>query len=65
MKWYAVLTTNTRMIVMSVAVLIDFVPLYFAAEIVAINLLMILVTMHQEKLSVQLLAQIEEQKVTV
>ena len=65
MKWYAVLTTNTRMIVMSVAVLIDFVPLYFVTEIVVINLIMILVTMHQEKLSVQLLAQIEEQKVTV
>ncbi len=61
MKWYAVLTTNTRMIVMSVAVLIDFVLLYFATEIIAINLIMILVTMHQERLSAKLLVQIEEQ----
>ncbi|HTK80687.1 MAG TPA: CDP-alcohol phosphatidyltransferase family protein [Bacteroidota bacterium] len=55
MKWYAVLTTNTRMIVMSVAVLINFVPLYFLTEIIVINLIMILVTMHQEKLSARLL----------
>lgn len=65
MKYYAILTTNTRMIVMSIAVLIDFVPLYFGTEIVVINLIMILVTMHQEKLSVRLLELIEEQKVAV
>ncbi len=63
MKYYAVLTTNTRMIVMSVAVLIDLVPAYFATEIVVINLIMILVTMHQERLSASLLAMIEERKV--
>lgn len=63
MKWYAVLTTNTRMIVMSVAVLIDFVPLYFTVEIIVINLIMILVTMHQERLSAQLLHQIDAQEV--
>jgi hypothetical protein len=62
MKYYAVLTTNTRMIVMSVAVLIDNVPLYFVTEIVLINILMVVVTRHQEKLSVQLLAQIEDRK---
>jgi hypothetical protein len=50
------------MIVMSVAVLIDNVPLYFVTEIVLINILMVVVTRHQEKLSVQLLAQIEDRK---
>jgi phosphatidylglycerophosphate synthase len=60
MKYYAILTTNTRMIVLAIAVLIDFVPLYFAAEIIAINLVMVFVTMHQEKLSLSLLNQIEE-----
>jgi phosphatidylglycerophosphate synthase len=63
MKWYAVLTTNTRMIVMSVAVLIDLVPLYFATEVLVINLIMILVTMHQERLSARLIGQMEERGV--
>ncbi len=64
MKYYAILTTNTRMIVMSIAVLIDFVPLYFGTEIIIINLIMIFTTMHQEKLSGQLLEMIERRKVT-
>jgi hypothetical protein len=60
MKYYAILTTNTRMSVMSIAVLIDFVPLFFTIEIIIINLIMILVTMHQEKMSVELLGMVEE-----
>ena len=64
MKYYAILTTNTRMIVMSVAVLCDKVPIYFAVEILVINLIMVLVTMHQEKLSAVLLSMIDRQKVT-
>ena len=63
MKYYAILTTNTRMIVMSVAVLNDIVQLYFTTEIVVFNLIMVLVTMHQEKLSAQLYAQIDKRKV--
>ena len=59
MKYYAVLTTNTRMIIMSICVLTDHVPLYFIVEIFGINLIMVLVTMHQEKLSVQLLEMVE------
>ena len=59
MKYYAILTTNTRMIVMCVAVLADIVPLYFAAEVVAINLVMILTTLHQERVSAKLYAIIE------
>lgn len=62
MKYYAVLTTNTRMIVMSIAVLIDFVPLYFITEIIIINIIMIAVTMHQEKQSAELYAQIDGRK---
>ena len=65
MKYYAILTTNTRMIVMSVAVLINFVPLYFATEIIVINAIMIAVTMYQEKISAQLLAMIEHRTVSV
>lgn len=64
MKYYAILTTNTRMIVMSIAVLIDFVPLYFGAEIIVINLIMIATTLHQEKLSTQLLIMVEQRKDT-
>ena len=65
MKYYAILTTNTRMIVMSVAVLINFVPIYFATEIIVINAIMIAVTMYQEKISAQLLAMIEHRTVSV
>lgn len=60
MKYYAVLTTNTRMIVMAVCVLVDLVPLYFAVEIVLINLLMVLVTVYQEKLSAGMVAMMEQ-----
>lgn len=63
MKYYAILTTNTRMIVMSIAVLANVVPVYFGVEIVVINLIMVLVTMHQEKLSGVLLSMIDNQKV--
>ena len=62
MKYYAVLTTNTRMIVMALCVLVDLVPLYFAVEVVGINLVMVLVTMYQEKLSAGLLSRIEQRE---
>ncbi|MBI1806826.1 MAG: CDP-alcohol phosphatidyltransferase family protein [Ignavibacteria bacterium] len=60
MKYYAVLTTNTRMIVMSICVIIDRLPLYFLVEIVVINAIMVLVTRHQEKLSARLLGMVDE-----
>ncbi|HUN66457.1 MAG TPA: CDP-alcohol phosphatidyltransferase family protein [Bacteroidota bacterium] len=60
MKYYAILTTNTRMIVLAVCVLIDMVPLYFIAEIVIINLVMVGVTARQERLSAGLLRTIAE-----
>jgi hypothetical protein len=62
MKYYAILTTNTRMIVMACCVILNHVSMYFWIELVVINLIMVLVTNHQEKLSKQLLMQIDERK---
>ncbi len=62
MKYFSLLTTNTRMMVMSVALLIDAVPAYFATEIIAMNLILVLVTMHQKTLNAQLLTEIEKRK---
>ena len=59
MKYYAILTTNTRMIVMSAAVLVDVVPVYFAAEVIVINLIMIATTVRQERFSAELTAMVE------
>lgn len=59
MKYYAILTTNTRMIVMAASVLLDVPWLYFAVEIVGINLVMLLVTARQERLSADLNARID------
>jgi hypothetical protein len=60
MKYYAILTTNTRMIVMFFAVVFDIVPLYFITEIVAINSVMIYVTRRQERLSARLVTFIDQ-----
>jgi hypothetical protein len=62
MKYFALLTTNTRMMVMSLAVLIDAVPVYFATEIIAMNLILVLLTMRQKTLNAQLLTEIEKRK---
>ncbi len=64
MKYYAIMTTNTRMIVMAICVLMDRVPWYFIAEIVGINLVMVFVTMHQERLSAELCREIDRRKGT-
>jgi len=64
MKYYAILTTNTRIIFMAACVLLDLPWLYFVIEIVGINLVMVLLTMHQEKLSAGLCAAIDAQKVS-
>jgi phosphatidylglycerophosphate synthase len=65
MKYYAILTTNTRIIVMAACVLMDVVWLYFVVEVVGINIVMALVTRHQEKLSAGLAASIETHRVSV
>jgi hypothetical protein len=64
MKYYAILTTNTRMIVMCAAVLLDTPLIYFATEIILINILMIVLTRHQEKVSAGLLERIADKGVT-
>jgi len=64
MKYYAILTTNTRIIVMAACVLLDVAWLYFVIEIVVINLVMALVTMRQEKISARMTASIDEHGVT-
>lgn len=63
MKYYAILTTNTRMIVMSVALLTDLVPAYFITEIIVINAIMIAVTLYQERLSAGLVEMINHRGV--
>ena len=59
MKYYAILTTNTRMIVMSVCVLIDQPLWYFFAEAIGINIVMVLLTIYQEGLSKRLSDEID------
>jgi hypothetical protein len=59
LKYFALFGTNTRMIVMSVAVLMNAVPLYFATEIVALNLVLVLVMMRQRTVNARLLTEIE------
>ncbi len=62
LKYYSVLTTNIRMILMATCVIADLVPLYFALEIVAINFVMVFVTMRQESISAFLLRRIENHR---
>jgi phosphatidylglycerophosphate synthase len=62
MKYYAILTTNTRMIVLAACVLLDVPWLYFATEVVGINAVMVLVTAHQERLSAGLSAEIDARR---
>jgi hypothetical protein len=63
MKYYAILTTNTRMIVMAACVLLDVPWLYFLVEVAGINAVMLFVTARQERLSAALLRGIESRKV--
>ncbi|MGE5314006.1 MAG: CDP-alcohol phosphatidyltransferase family protein [Acidobacteriota bacterium] len=50
-KYYNILTTNTRMAVLFVAVLADVIPLYFAFEIVVLNLLLAAVLLRQSAIN--------------
>lgn len=65
MKYYAILTTNTRAIIMASCVLMDKILLYFIAEVVFINLVMVAVVLFEEKFSAQLLRKIKEVKAAV
>ena len=62
-KYYAMLTTNTRVIVMAVCVLINHVQLYFWAEVVGLNAVMVIVTVYQENVSKMLLRRIDMETV--
>jgi len=64
MKYYAILTTNTRIIVMAACVLSDVPWLYFVVEIVGINLVMLGVTARQERLSAGLTEDIDARRVS-
>jgi phosphatidylglycerophosphate synthase len=59
MKYYAILTTNTRMFVMMGAVLLDVPWVYFAAEIILINAVLLYVIRRQEGVSAWLSAEID------
>lgn len=61
MKYYALLVTNTRVIIMAVCVLIDHVQWYFWAEAFALNAVMLGVTLYQGRLNKGLLHQIDIQ----
>jgi phosphatidylglycerophosphate synthase len=63
MKYYAILTTNTRMFVMMGAVLLDIPWVYFAVEIVAINAVLIYVIRRQEGVSAGLSEEIDARRV--
>ena len=62
MKYYAILTTNTRMILMSLCVIFDSIPLYFALEIIGINGVMVYVMMQQERYSAHLSSMLARMK---
>jgi len=49
-KYYNILTTNTRMMVLVIALLINYLPLYFIFELTVMNLLLVwVVTEHSKK----------------
>jgi phosphatidylglycerophosphate synthase len=49
LKYYNILTTNTRMIVLFISVLSGYVFIYFAFELTVLNILLLLVIIKQEK----------------
>ncbi len=61
-KYYNILTTNTRMIVLIAALLINRVYVYFAFELIVLNILLAVVTIRQEKISKKLLRLVDSQK---
>ncbi|MFI5252355.1 MAG: CDP-alcohol phosphatidyltransferase family protein [Bacteroidota bacterium] len=59
LKYYAILTTNTRMIAMSICVLIGQPLAYFFVEAGAINIVMIVLSIYQERVSWKLTREVE------
>lgn len=59
-KYYNILTSNTRMFVLFVSVLCNAIPLYFFFEIICLNLLLVYVVGKHEKNSKSILKQLQE-----
>lgn len=59
-KYYNFITTNTRMIFLFIALLIDKVWAYFAFEIIVLNAVLLGLTIHQERLNARLATAIED-----
>lgn len=55
-KYYNILTTNTRMIVLFISIFIGYLPLYFIFEATLLNLLLVYVVFKQEKNSEAILS---------
>lgn len=61
-KYYNILTTNTRMIALFLFVLIDFLSFFFAFELVVLNSLLVWVMVRQERINASLLQTVEAWK---
>jgi phosphatidylglycerophosphate synthase len=58
LKYYNILTTNTRISVMYACIILDVIPVYFVFEIVVLNMLLAGVTIYQERLNFRFLQQL-------
>ncbi|RPI17469.1 MAG: CDP-alcohol phosphatidyltransferase family protein [Ignavibacteriae bacterium] len=58
LKYYNILTTNTRMIVLFISILTGYLYIYFIFEITVLNLLLLLVNIKQERNNQKLYQQI-------
>lgn len=63
-KYYNILTTNTRMIALFIFVLIDRVYLFFGFELVILNALLLAVLMQQGRINASLIEAVEKWKGT-
>jgi phosphatidylglycerophosphate synthase len=62
LKYYNFITTNTRMIALFVALVIDRVYLYFAFELIVLNAVLLALTVHQEKTNRQMWESVSGEK---
>lgn len=58
-KYYNILTTNTRMIVLFISILVNFLPLYFIFEFTILNFLLVYVVFRHERNSKHILDTIQ------
>jgi len=62
LKYYNFITTNTRMIALFVSLLLGYVMLYFAFELVVLNAVLVYVTARQERLNLMLYREVTERR---